>query len=940
MFKLKEQSFKSWVNGVGDGTYDVVTDRNKIVLGILRADKSITYAQIAFENGYYLANGHLTIEKGKLGEEHFGATKHSMEWLGLYSQPVYRCGSNTTKMRPENSTEWVLIEKTDSELGYLLSTNIHWSQALVGYNGSLPKEKMLDFPPECFYKNGVIESSSQLHVHKVQYSGWFHDLHGHNEEKRIIDADDEAGVGQESFAFAELWGVDLPQAHFEEKTKLNYDFQTFIWPDGNKSGNRTKVNFQNESGYPMIGLSNKGITDEMYRMNFDFRQRLWYQTGKALYDKSPIPPDGTLAYHHPIISWFPMYVWQIPNPDLAIGMVTPLYGPDNSFAGVLTADISVLSISNFLKTQIFGKAGVGYVVRDESFLHSHGGVGIDEYISMSYNNHIGALLGSSEGSSHGIGCGNDYTNNKANDKYGPHYKLEETIWVNNMLGKRYDYLDLEEMILPELTFYEGGWECRLKSTNEKLLHSNRALPAQNHEHSLISGSAKHISEEGGFGAGGLLANGSSGEKYISIDGQACFLHWMHVNDLEFPGFSPLVIVVVPRKDYLGEVDIANDDASRRNNDAKRNAFLLVFVSILCAIILSIFIALLISVPLQRLSNEFSKMGKLEMVNIDDYIDDRAKKEEIYTSCINEISSMEFSFKHMKRGLISFSKFVPISVVKRIVSGDVSASKLGVHKRDVTIMFVDIRNFTTLVEELPLETVMELLEEYLTAMVSVIERNGGTVGDFIGDCIMSFWNSPLDQPNHAQLAVDTMFGMQEKLKEWNQLWNLRGLGDIGIRIGVNSGEVLSGNIGSPIKMKFGVVGDDVNLASRVENLNKYYGTTCIITESTHNAVADTTICRPVDKVAVKGRVGVTLLYEPLGDQNHPDAAKMQKVAHSSRQMINHFWAQEFDEVIKLADFHLSMHPDDYPILHLLDRTRNYLINPPGPAWDGVNRMKEK
>eukprot|EP01050_Picozoa_sp_SAG11_P004195 SAG11_NODE_261_length_11530_cov_8.418861_7_plen_192_part_00 len=173
------------------------------------------------------------------------------------------------------------------------------------------------------------------------------------------------------------------------------------------------------------------------------------------------------------------------------------------------------------------------------------------------------------------------------------------------------------------------------------------------------------------------------------------------------------------------------------------------------------------------------------------------------------------------GLGSFQKFVPSSVVKRIVGGDRAASELGVEKKQVTVMFTDIRGFTSLSEQLPLPTVMKVLEEYLTDMVEVIETNGGTVGDFIGDGIMIFWNSPNDQPDHAQLAVNTMFAMHEKLRVSNKKWALQGVPEIVARIGVNSGDALSGNIGSPVKMKFGVVGDTVNLASRVENLNKFY-----------------------------------------------------------------------------------------------------------------------
>ena len=126
---------------------------------------------------------------------------------------------------------------------------------------------------------------------------------------------------------------------------------------------------------------------------------------------------------------------------------------------------------------------------------------------------------------------------------------------------------------------------------------------------------------------------------------------------------------------------------------------------------------------------------------------------------------------------------------------------------------------------------------------------------MGDNRWFYWllyNLPLDHANQVQLAVDTAFAMEQRLATWNKIWEGRGLPEIRVRIGINTGEVLSGNIGSPVKMKFGVVGDTVNLASRVENLNKYYGSSILITELTLDTVSYTTIWRLIDKVAVKGR----------------------------------------------------------------------------------------
>eukprot|EP01050_Picozoa_sp_SAG11_P004193 SAG11_NODE_261_length_11530_cov_8.418861_5_plen_212_part_00 len=169
---------------------------------------------------------------------------------------------------------------------------------------------------------------------------------------------------------------------------------------------------------------------------------------------------------------------------------------------MVDCDISVKAISKFLAQQSYGNTGVGYMVRADEILHTHGGVGIDDFVDMNYNNHVGAILGTSTGSDYGKACGNDFTNNEENDQYGPHYRLTETEWYNTNTGVTLTSANTPEMVISLAEYDAGGWICRTKADSDvEATIDNRALPATNHENTLISGSAKHVnSMYGSFNA--------------------------------------------------------------------------------------------------------------------------------------------------------------------------------------------------------------------------------------------------------------------------------------------------------------------------------------------------------------------------------------------------------------------------------------------------------
>jgi adenylate cyclase len=234
----------------------------------------------------------------------------------------------------------------------------------------------------------------------------------------------------------------------------------------------------------------------------------------------------------------------------------------------------------------------------------------------------------------------------------------------------------------------------------------------------------------------------------------------------------------------------------------------------------------------------------------------------YDSTIYEIDMIQKSFLIMKHAMNSFGRYVPMKVVRVLVTRGEEA-KLGVYPREVTIFFSDIANFTTIAEQLEPQELLLLLSEYFQVMANMIHASGGTLGEFIGDAILAWWNAPDDVDDHAYQCVATAMCMHEELKRLRVKCAERGWPDIFIRIGIHTAEVMVGNIGSNERMKYGLLGDGVNLASRLEELNKAYGTSTMVSEDVINAsprIQDDYHIRPVDAVVVKGRSGVTKVYE--------------------------------------------------------------------------------
>jgi adenylate cyclase len=268
-----------------------------------------------------------------------------------------------------------------------------------------------------------------------------------------------------------------------------------------------------------------------------------------------------------------------------------------------------------------------------------------------------------------------------------------------------------------------------------------------------------------------------------------------------------------------------------------------------------------------------------------------------------------------------------------VSREPDQVNLGGDLRTMTVLFSDIRGFTTLSERMPPRELVTLLNEYLTAMVEVLFKHGGTLDKYMGDAIMAFWNAPQPQPDHAVRACHTALEMGATLDRLRREWMARGVPALDIGIGLNTGPMIFGNMGSVLRTDFTIIGDSVNLGSRLEGLNKEYGTRIVVGDHTRAAAGDAFEYRFLDLVAVKGKSEPVAIYELLAVAGAVPPERAPVLAAYARGM-EAYQARDWAAASDAFGDALDLDPADGPSLLYRQRAEEYLTAPPPAAWDGV------
>jgi len=268
------------------------------------------------------------------------------------------------------------------------------------------------------------------------------------------------------------------------------------------------------------------------------------------------------------------------------------------------------------------------------------------------------------------------------------------------------------------------------------------------------------------------------------------------------------------------------------------------------------------------------------------------------------------------------------------------SSLGGTSQEVTILFSDIRDFTPLAESLgPRETVA-MLNEYFSEMVDVIFKHGGILDKYIGDAIMALFGAPFPTGRDADQAVAVANDMMRALAVHNVHRIELGKHPIRIGIGISTGEVIVGNIGSPRRMDYTVIGDSVNLASRLESANKYYGTSILICDRAAEQLKDVTRTREIDLLRVKGKLQPVAIHEVL-DYHHPATfPHLDRVLVEFERGVQLYRRREFKQALGCFETVLKAHPIDGPSLVYRERCQDLILTPPHDEWTPVVTLTTK
>jgi adenylate cyclase len=255
------------------------------------------------------------------------------------------------------------------------------------------------------------------------------------------------------------------------------------------------------------------------------------------------------------------------------------------------------------------------------------------------------------------------------------------------------------------------------------------------------------------------------------------------------------------------------------------------------------------------------------------------------------------------------------------------------QKELTVLFSDIRGFTSISERMTAEELADFLNDYLTPMADIVMEGRGCVDKFMGDAVMAFWGAPLDNPNHPRDAARAALKMMETLRAMQGEWSERGLPVLDIGIGLNTGLMSVGNMGSKSRFDYTVMGDAVNLGSRLEGINKTYGTNIIVSQTLRDYLVPDFTCRRLDRVMVKGKKEPITIFELIQEGSPPEEVRNEVWAYE--EALDHYLAKDFVGARTALAKLRETHPHRRVLYDVyLERIDAYLIAPPPADWDGV------
>jgi len=392
--------------------------------------------------------------------------------------------------------------------------------------------------------------------------------------------------------------------------------------------------------------------------------------------------------------------------------------------------------------------------------------------------------------------------------------------------------------------------------------------------------------------------------------------WAAVEPYPLPGSGGLrVAVVVPSSDLVGEI-----------TQLRIGLLISTVVALVGALVFALFMTRSYSRPLEALAAQSRRIRELDFSTIEPIAANVREVRELADAQAQSLAAVE-----------SFSRYVPVEVVRELVAaGDVA--RIGGSSTELTLLFSDIADFTRISEGLEPQALADHMATYFDELIDIIQTNGGTVDKLVGDAIVAFWGAPRQNLEHAPGAVAAALACRQRLEELNAAWRDAGAPPLVTRFGLASGMVIVGNFGAPDRLAYTVLGDKVNLASRLEGLNKVYGSQIMAADATVEACGDRFAWRRLDRVAVKGHRHPTWVYELLDEREAIDPVTLER-AGCYEAAWDLYAAGDFSGALERLDPLLAA-ADDTASRRLHARCAALATEPPGPGWEAVYRPDSK
>jgi adenylate cyclase len=403
----------------------------------------------------------------------------------------------------------------------------------------------------------------------------------------------------------------------------------------------------------------------------------------------------------------------------------------------------------------------------------------------------------------------------------------------------------------------------------------------------------------------------NGEQYIA--------NYSEFNDALFKNWT--FCSLVPINVFVGKV-----------KETQHRILIISFLILFSSTFIMAVLAHRISRPIQSLVDQANRIRNFDLSNPIEV-----------NSSIVEIQKLQIAISRMRSSLEAFAKFIPKTLVRRLIEKGTDV-RIGGKSKRLTVFFSDIAGFTTISETFPADKLMTHLSEYFDELTGIVLNEHGTIDKYIGDAIMAFWGAPNADRMHALHACKTALFCQKRLTDLNRKWLFEKVPPFYTRIGLHTGDAIVGNLGSSERMNYTILGDTVNLAARLEGVNKQYGTNIIISQAVFKEVQELAIVRPLDIVSVKGKNEGVAIYELVALQGTDPlllpTSEQLEFCENFKKGFTLYLEQRWDEAIPVFHNLAIRYPEDIPTQMYIERCKHYKKSPPGEGWDGVNHLHSK